>query len=83
MLAVWIIVKSIFHFQNAINLKSIPGSGWGWLLAFSILTFVLGLIIMFNPFSTAVITIRTLGIIVAFSEAFDIIESVIALIKLK
>ena len=83
LMAIWILVKSIFHFQNAINLKTIPGSGWGWILALSILTFVLGLIIILNPFSSTAIATRTLGIIVAISELVNIIESSVTLIKLK
>ncbi len=83
MMSIWIIVKSIFHFQNAINLKTIPESGWQWILIFSVLTFILGLVIIFNPFSSAVIATRTLGIFVAVSEVVDIIESAVALIKLK
>lgn len=83
MFAVWILVKSIFHFQNAINLRTIPESGWGWLLALSILTFILGLIIIFNPFSSAIIATRTLGIYVAISEAINIIESAVTLIRIK
>lgn len=83
MLSIWILVKSIFHFQNAINLKNIPESGWEWILIFSILTFILSLIIIFNPFSSTVIATRTLGIFVAISEIINILESVVTLIRLK
>ncbi len=83
MMSIWIITKSIFHFQNALNLQTIPHSGWGWLLALSILTFVLGLIIIFNPFSSAVIATRTLGILVVISEVINIIECIVTIVKLK
>ena len=83
MISIWIIVKSIFHFQNAINMKTIPGSGWGCILALSIITFILGLIIISNPFSSTAIATRTLGIFVAISELINTIEGVVTLIKIK
>lgn len=83
LLAIWIMIKSIFQFQNAINLKTIPDSGWGWLLSLSILTFVLGLIIIINPFSATVVATRTAGIMVAISEIINIVESIVILAKIK
>ncbi len=83
MLSIWIIVKSVFHFQNAINLRTIPESGWEWILALSILTFILGLIIIFNPFSSTAIATRTIGIFVAVSEIINIVEGAVTLRKLK
>lgn len=77
MLAVWIIIKSVMSFQIAINLKSIHTSNWRWILVTSIITFILGLIIILNPFKSAAIAIRIIGIILVFTEITNIIETYI------
>lgn len=83
MLAIWIIIKSLVSFQYAVNLANVPNSKWGLYLAMSILTLILGLIIIFNPFGTASVTTITVGIFLAITESINIAESIITLIKMK
>ena len=83
MLAIWIIIKSLISFQYAINLATIKSSGWGWNLTMSILTFIFGVIIIFNPFASATVATATVGVFLAITEIINIIESIITIIKMK
>mgnify|MGYP004643645863 FL=1 len=82
-LGIWIIAKNIVKLQFAINLSTIPNSGWGWLIVLSILTIILGIIIIINPFSTLIAITLLSGILLLVTELCDLIESIYVLIKLK
>ena len=83
LLGVWVVIKNIIGLQISINLKDIPQSGWLWLVILSILSIILGIIIIFNPFSTIITITSLVGVLFAITEIVNIIESVYALIKLK
>lgn len=82
-LGIWIIAKNIVKLQFAINLSTIPNSSWGWLIVLSILTIILGIIIIINPFSTLIAITLLSGILLLVTELCDLIESIYVLIKLK
>lgn len=72
----WIIIESIVKIQLAFNVKDIQNSNWLLMLGLAIITLLLGIIIIFNPFATA-ITITTLcGIMLLISEVMNIGESI-------
>ncbi len=82
-LGIWIIAKNIIKLQLAINLSTIPDSGWAWLVAASILTIILGIIIIINPFSTIIAITLLSGILLLVTEVCDLVESIYVLVKLK
>jgi uncharacterized membrane protein HdeD (DUF308 family) len=79
----WIIVEGIIRFQFAFNTKGTEEKGWGILLLLSILTIILGFVIIFNPFGTAVTVTKIAGIILFISEFLNIIESIYIICKFK
>ena len=79
----WIIIKSIVKLQLALSIRSINEKSWILLMISAIITLVLGIIILVNPFSTMV-TITVLGGILLLATAvIDIIDSICILSKLK
>ncbi len=82
-LGIWIIVSNLFKLQLSINLGTIIGSECIWFIILSILLLVLGILLIVNPFES-VITITTMaGLLLLISEAFNLIESIFILTKLK
>ena len=73
-LGIWIIVESIYKLQIALNIRDVYDSHWGILLAMSIITGLLGMIILFNPFDSLALFIRIAGAIVIFVELIYIFE---------
>lgn len=83
LIGMWIVLSSIIKFQFAINIKDDISSNWIIILTMSIITFILGLIIVFNPIGS-VITITTLvGIILFVTELINIIEYIVIIFKLR
>lgn len=83
MTGIWIIIKSIMKFQLAINLQSALAEKWGWILASSIIMFILGVIIVANPFTAVFTMTRFIGIMLLITEIWDLIESIYVLVKVK
>lgn len=71
-IGVWIILKSITSLQLALNMKTYTDK---WVLSFllALLTFVLGTVLLFNPF-TASILVMACGIMLLITEVANIIE---------
>lgn len=70
------IIQSIIRFQFAFNLKAIDNKGWGIMLILSIITFILGIVIIFNPFATIIAVTTICGIMLLISELINIYESI-------
>ena len=84
LLGVWLIVKSIIKMQLAINVKDVEGHNWVIILISSIITLLLGIFLVANPFPTFLaVTISVLGIVMAVSEIINILESIYTMSKLK
>ncbi len=49
LIAFWIMLQSIWGIGMSLDLQSIKGSGWGWLLALSILGVFSSIILLFQP----------------------------------
>ncbi|MBO5478953.1 MAG: DUF308 domain-containing protein [Clostridia bacterium] len=79
----WIIVEGIIKFQFSFNIKGNEAGNWVILLLLSILTIILGFIIIFNPFGTAIAITTLAGIFLLVSEIVNIIESIYVLAKFK
>lgn len=72
----WMIIQSIIRFQFAFNLKAIDNKGWAVMLILSIITFILGVVIIFNPFATLIAVTTICGIMLLISELINIYESI-------
>lgn len=82
-IGIWIILSSIIKFQLALNLKNVENSRWLMLLILSIVTIILGFVIVFNPIISTVTITAICGIILFSSELINIIEYIFILVKLK
>ena len=82
-IGLWIIVRSIMKLQVAFNLKSFGLNKWVGILASSIISLLLGILVIANPFGTVItITIIT-GIILLVSSIIDLIQSIAIMKTLK
>ena len=75
-ISIWIILKSIVNFQISLNLKSINASSWLFTMVTSVITFILGIIILINPFQSAALAIRIIGIVLAITEIDNVVENI-------
>lgn len=80
---IWIIVKSLMKLQLSFNIKSADEKSWVFLLISSLITLVIGIIILVHPFDTMVTIAVLSGILLLVSGIVDIIESFCILRKLK
>ena len=47
--AVWALLAGISGIPGGLALRRQPGSGWGWFVAWGVLAFLFGVIVLFNP----------------------------------
>ena len=71
-LGIWIIVDSIFKLQIALNIRDIYDSHWGILLAMSIISALLGMVILINPFESLALLTMMCGAIIMIVEVISI-----------
>jgi len=81
-IGIWIIIAGVTKFQLAFNLRGIE-SKWIVVLLSSIISIILGVLIILNPFSTVMTITVISGIILLITEICNLIESAYLLIKLK
>ena len=81
-IGIWIIIAGVTKFQLAFNLRGID-SKWIDVLLSSIISIILGVLIILNPFSTVMTITVISGIILFITEICNLIESAYLLIKLK
>lgn len=82
-IGIWIILKSILKFQLALNLKNAEQQNWMSLLIVAIITLILGIIIIANPFKTAVTVTVISGVFLLITAISDLIESFYIIDRLK
>lgn len=75
-IALWIILQSIIKIQIAINLKQFANSSWKIMLILSIITLLLGIFLLFNPFGFLQNFISIYGIFLLISEIINLFESI-------
>lgn len=75
----WIIIESIIKLQIAFNLKGLSNANWKFVVTFSIITFLIGLVIILNPFATLITVGKICGIMLLISEILNIFESMFIL----
>lgn len=80
---IWIIVKSLMKLQLSFNIKSADEKSWVFILISSLITLVIGIIILVNPFDTMVTITVLSGALLLVSGIIDMLESICILRKLK
>ena len=75
LIGIMVVVKSLFKLQYAFNLKGISKS-WIYNLGYGVLSLILGIILIVNPFDSAEVFIRIMGVIFIISSVAEIIENV-------
>lgn len=70
----WIILKSITSIQLSLNIRS-STNNWILMLIVSIVTLILGIVMLFNPFATSIL-VTACGIMLFIFETINIIETV-------
>jgi uncharacterized membrane protein HdeD (DUF308 family) len=83
MIGLWIVVEGFIRFQFTLNMKGSESKNWVVVLLFSIISIVLGFLIIFNPFGTAIAITKLAGIFLFISEVLTILESICIICKLK
>lgn len=75
-IGVWIVIKSITSLQLALNIKNTGYNNWQMMLLLSILTFILGIVIVLNPFQAMEAVVSICGGFLLVSELINIFETV-------
>lgn len=83
LVGVWIIIRSIVKVQLSFNMKAADEKSWILLLISSLITLIVGIIAVINPFEIMVtVTILTGGMLLG-TGIIDLVESVCIIRKLK
>ena len=75
-IGVWVVIESITSLQLALNLKNTGSTNWLLILLLSILTFILGMIIVINPFQALEAAVSICGGLLLVSEVVKVFEIV-------
>lgn len=76
-LGIWIIINSVTKFQYALVLKKIKNEDWVYTALISVLTFVWGIVLLYNPFESALLVTQTIGVFIIVYAVLDIIDNFI------
>lgn len=74
MIGIFVAVKSIFKIQFALNLRGISDK-WKYNLVVGLVGMTLGVLLIFNPFGSAEMFLRIIGLILAVSSILELIEA--------
>lgn len=76
-LGIWIIVNSITKFQYGLVLKKANNKDWTYTVFVSLLSFAWGVLLLINPFKTALTITQMIGIFIIVYAVLDIIDNFI------
>ena len=76
-LGIWIIVNSITKFQYGFVLKRAKNSDWIYTILVSLLSFIWGIVLLINPFESALTITQIIGIFIIVYAVLDIIDNFI------
>ncbi len=81
-IGVTILIKAIFKMQFALNLKGISDK-WRYNLVLGLISATIGILLLVNPFKSAVLFLRIIGGVLAFSSLIELIENVVIMHSLE
>ncbi|MDD2627287.1 MAG: DUF308 domain-containing protein [Clostridia bacterium] len=73
-IGIWICFRSFIKLRMAILLKNMDNGAWFYILIISILSLILGVFLLFNPFAGALLIVKTAAVLLIIYSIFDIIE---------
>lgn len=76
-LGIWIIINSVTKFQYALVLKKIKNEDWIYTSLISALTLAWGILLLYNPFASALLITQTIGVFIIVYAVLDIIDNFI------
>lgn len=71
---IWMIVSSVFKAALSLQFKKFNEESWLFCLIVAILTLILGILIITNPFSSTIVLATYIGIMLCIYSAMDILE---------
>lgn len=74
MIGIFVAVKSIFKIQFAFNLRGISDK-WKYNLVVGLVGMTIGVLLIFNPFGSAEMFLRIIGLILGVSSVIELIEA--------
>lgn len=72
-IGVWMIISGSMKLQTALALKDAKDEAWYKLLIFAIIVFVIGVLLIINPFGGAVIVTKIIGLLLSIYSVIDIV----------
>lgn len=75
-IGVWVVIKSITSLQLALNIRNTGTNNWQFMLLLSVVTFILGIVIVINPFQAMEAAVSICGGLLLVSELINIFETV-------
>lgn len=66
-IAFWALTLGVLEVVAAIDLRRVPGLGWGWVLVSGLASIVLGVLLLINPLGGAIAMLAFVGIFTIFS----------------
>ena len=82
-LGVYMIIKSALKLEYTVKLKKNKNSNWKVTLLLLVVSLLIGLLLIFNPFKGAVIITQIIGAIVIFYAIIDLVETYLVKCNLK
>lgn len=77
-----VVIKSLFKIQYAFNIKSISKK-WIYNLIVGLISLIVGLFLLINPFRSAEIFLKIIGIVLVIGSILELIETYLVLHSLK
>lgn len=74
--AVWILLLGVIQMAAGVTVRSIPGSGWGWMVASGVMAIVLGFILFAVPEGGILAFLTFVGVMTIMSGGFLIISAI-------
>lgn len=71
-LGVYILIDALMNLKRGLDLRALGYAGWTTTLVMSVISLVLGLVILWNPFRTGLILWRVIGAVFLYLGASDL-----------
>lgn len=73
-LGMWIIISSVTKFEYAFQLKSYQNKAWIATMILASITFIWGLLLLFDPFEGAMLITQIIGMFILIYAILDLVE---------
>lgn len=78
LIGITIVIKSLFKIQFSFNIRGISAK-WFYNLIIGIAEIILGIVLLINPFDSAVVFLRVVGILLVIGSILEFIETIMVL----